>query len=161
MPLSHEELVEYIEKQMETNSHSYFETVMDFLKWNTALAVGAILWFGNFIINTSKPLNTTLQVTAYSSLWALVLAIGVSIALFFLVSRYFNEYWVLCSEWRESVVGNYDSYTHVINRLIAYYKNLPKTAKMFDRYLFLQMILLCAGMGFFVGFIIAFKQTPT
>ena len=99
------DLIEHIEKQMDTVSQSYFKTATNLIKWNTALAVAAILWFGNFIINTPKSLDMILQITAYGSLWALVIAVAISIGLFYSVSRYFNNYWVLCSEWRESVCG--------------------------------------------------------
>ena len=121
------------------------------------IAVAAILWFGNFIVNTTKPLNFILMVTATISLLCLVVAIGISIAIFFLVSRYYNQYWVLCSQWRESVVGEYRPELGVIDRLTAHYQDLPKTAKTFDRYMYLQIFLLAAGLGSFCGFMIALK----
>jgi hypothetical protein len=155
------ELIEYLEDQMQKSSQSYFETTTNLIKWNTALAVAAILWFGNFIVNTTKPWNFVLTITAILSLFCLVIAIGISIAIFFLVSRYFNQYWVLCSQWRESIVGEYRPELGVITRLTEYYQNLPKTAKSFDYYMLLQIFLLAAGLGFFCGFILAFKlATP-
>jgi len=153
------ELIEYIEDQMQKSSQSYFETTTNLIKWNTALAVAAILWFGNFIVNTTKPWNFVLTITAIFSLFCLVIAIGISIAIFFLVSRYFNQYWILCSQWRESVVAGYRPELGVIDRLTAHYQELPKTAKKFDRYMYLQIFLLAAGLGFFCGFILAFKLT--
>jgi hypothetical protein len=152
-------LVDHIEQQMDKSAQSYFETTTNLIKWNTALAVAAILWFGNFIVNTTKPLGGILTITATISLLCLVVSIGISIAIFFLVSRYFNQYWILCSQWRESVVGNYAPQDCVIDRLTVHYKELPKTAKTFDRFMYLQIFLLAAGLGFFIGFILAFKST--
>ena len=160
MPEPRWDLIDHIENKIEKSSTSYFDTTVNLIKWNTAVAVGAILWFGNFIVNTSKPLNCILQLTAYSSLFSLGLAIAISIGIFFAMSRYFNEYWVICAKWRESL-REYRPEEHPIDPLINHNKSLPNVAKTFDRYLSYQILFLSLGVGFFIGFIIAFKQIPT
>jgi hypothetical protein len=159
MPQPRWDLIDYVENKIEKSSTSYFDTTVNLIKWNTALAVGAILWFGNFIVNDTKPLGLVLQFTAYLSLLSLVITIAISIGIFFGISRFFNTYWVICSKWRESF-WNYNPDERPVDNLINYYRNLPEVAKTFDFFLLSQIFFLALGMGAFVGFIIAFKSAP-
>ena len=154
------ELREYVEKEMKDSSKSYFETTLDFIKWNTAFAVAAILWFGNYLISATTTLNRFQLAFAVFTLLLFVCSIAWSIGFFYYVSRYFNKYWILCSEWRESLVsemtGGHAS-TSVAQDLIDHYQNLPKTAESFDTVLIGQWSLLCLGLGCFVIFIVNAK----
>ena len=145
---------------MEKSSESYFETTLDFIKWNTAFAVAAILWFGNYLINAITNFNPFQSFLAVFTLLLFVGSIAWSIGFFYYVSRYFNKHWILMSHWRESLVsattgGN--ALTTVAQGLIDHYENLPKNAKSFDTALIGQWVLLCLGLGCFVVFIINLK----
>lgn len=163
-------LIECIEQEMNGTSKAYFDTTLDFIKWNTAFAVAAILWFGNYLITAITNLNSYQSSLAVFTLLLFVGSIAYSIGFFYTVSRYFNQYWILCSQWRESVfllnsprpIQDAERIRiEVSNRLLNYYKNIPNKAKSFDTALIGQWVLLCFGFGCFIVFVISIKlQTP-
>jgi hypothetical protein len=163
-PAISEKLIKHIEQEMDKTSKSYFDTTLDFIKWNTAFAIAAILWFGNYLINSIMNLNPFQSSLAVFTLLLFVSSIAWSIGFFYYVSRYLNKHWILMSEWRESLVsaatGGIAS-TSVGQGLIDHYQNLPKDAKSFDTALIGQWVLLCLGFGSFIVFIINLKfQIP-
>jgi hypothetical protein len=150
---------------MDKSRELYFGTTLDFIKWNTAFAVAAILWFGNYLINTTTSLNFNQWVAAIIILGFFVGSILWSVVIFYFVSKYFNKYWVLCSRWRESVMCSTPPMddasrvlqSEVITEIRNHYQNLPEEAKSFDRILFFQWILFCLGLGSLAGFIVCIK----
>ncbi len=162
------DLITFIEQQMEKSSNSYFDTTLNFIKWNTAIVVAATLWFANYFINTTTKLNLCQEIFAIISLIFFVGAMGCSIWIFYSISKYFNKHWVLCSQWRESVITNslnppqdrQIQQNEVIKDLLDHYQNLPKKAKKFDNAILLQMVILYLGLGSFVVFIILIKLLP-
>ncbi len=166
--LSNQELIDYIEMQMENSCKSYFDTILNFIKWNTALAIAAILWFGNYIINVTTILNQFQWTAAISCLLLFFFTIVYSIAIFYMVSEYHNQLWILRSQWLESVKESRPPQTEesqkrqnaVIGKLREYYQNSPKIAKSFDIHLSLQMLMLCLGLIVFIAFIISMKPWP-
>jgi ABC-type multidrug transport system fused ATPase/permease subunit len=153
-------LIEYVEQEMNTTSKAYFETTLDFIKWNTAFAVAAILWFGNYLINAITNLTPFRSSLAVFTLILFVSSIAWSIGFFYYVSRYFNKHWILMSQWRESLVSSATggpASTTVTQGLIDHYKNLPNEAERFDIALIGQWVLLSLGLGCFIVFIINLK----
>ena len=78
-------LMEYIEKKMDEYSSAYFTITTDFLKWNTAFAVGGILWLSNFVTNSTIHLTWIQAGCTSISLLLLLLTIVVSVVIFYLV----------------------------------------------------------------------------
>jgi len=153
------ELIEYVKQEMKESSKLYFNTILDFLKWNTAFAVAAILWFGNYLINTTTIVKPIHLFFATFTLLLFVFSIAWSIVIFYYVSKHINEYWILVSRWRESLVSRATGTvladeSKVTQALIDYHQNLPKEVKSFDTAIIGQWILLCLGLGSFVYFII-------
>jgi hypothetical protein len=169
MPEISQELMDHIEGEIEKSSKAYFDTTLNFIKWNTAIAVAVILWFGNYVINTTKNLSPIQWVFVIISLIFLTGTIVYSIKIFYSVSKYFNQYWILCSRWRESVLSVWNPpsanqprpQNNVVTDLINHHQTLPTKAKNFDTALILQMSMLCIGIGSFVVFIVLTKLLPT
>jgi hypothetical protein len=93
-------------------------------------------------------------------------SILLSIGIFYEMSKYFNEYWILCAKRRGSIwllssprpiqdaeFKRIDS----SNKLMDHYQKLPKKAESFDTALCLQMVMLFLGLGSFFAFIILIK----
>jgi len=95
--------LEQIEYLMENISKLYFDTTLNFIKWNTAISVATILWFGNFIINSTATLNRYQGIFVIFSLLFLLGSIGCSLGIFYDTSKFFNDYWILCAKRRESI----------------------------------------------------------
>jgi hypothetical protein len=159
-------LVEHIEHKMENTSKSYFDTTLNFIKWNTAISVAATLWFGNYIINSNATLNIYQGISVLFSLIFLLGSILCSIVIFYTISKYFNKHWILYSQWRESYMlcsspcptpEEQKQQNEVITGLLDYYKNLPKKAASFDAALCIQMVMLFLGLCGFFAFIVLIK----
>jgi hypothetical protein len=156
-------LIEYVEQEINQTSKAYFDSTLDFIKWNTALAVAAILWIGNYLINAPTNFNHFQLSLAVFTLLLFIGCIAWSIAIFYYVSRYFNKHLILLSEWRESLVSVATGGTgspSVTQGLINHFQNLPKEAKSFDIAIIGQWVLLCLGLGFFIVFIILKLKFP-
>ena len=84
---------------MECSSNSYVTITSDFLKWNTAFAVGGILWLSNFITPSHLTLTGFQVSCVFLTLLLLLLTIVVSILIFYSFTHYLNSKWKLHFEW--------------------------------------------------------------
>jgi hypothetical protein len=157
-------LIKEVEQKMENTSKSYFDTTINFIKWNTAIAIAAILWFGNYIVSTPIVLSESQLFTGIIYLAYFVVAITMSIIAFYRVSHYQSEYWILCAEWRNCLIEPYPSteegkrkQSEVSTRLVNYYDSIPKEGKKFDKVLLWQISSLLLGLVWFIGFILMIK----
>jgi hypothetical protein len=159
-------LIEQIEEKMDSTSTIYFETILNFIKWNTAIAVAATLWFGNYVINVTTKLSSFQWQFAIFSLIFFIGTIFCAIVIFYFISNYFNRYWILCSDWRESIRSDLSPHpSHYQQRhqietsrsLLDHYLGIPRRAKSFDRALLAQMVMLCLGLVCFILFVASIR----
>ncbi|MHB8164586.1 MAG: hypothetical protein ACYDDV_09655 [Methanoregula sp.] len=158
--------LEQIEQLMENVSKLYFDTILNFIKWNTAISVATILWFGNFIINSTVTLNWNQGIFVIFSLLFLLFSVALSIGIFYDTSKFFNEYWILCAKRRESIFLSNSprpipeaEFKRIVssNKQMNHYQKIPKIAERFDTEIFLQMVMMFLGLGCFLIFIILIK----
>ena len=64
-------VIEHIEQQIDDSSKSYFETTLNFIKWNTAISIGAVLWLGNYVITTKTSFDLLSKILVFFSLFFL------------------------------------------------------------------------------------------
>lgn len=157
---------EYIEQQMEDSSKSYFETTLNFIKWNTAISVGAVLWLGNNIATSTTVLTQTSKLFVIFSLIFFIGSVLVSVGIFYEVSKHFKDCWILNTRWRQSYLISSSScptsneqkeVLETISNLSEHVKNFPKKAESFDNFVTLQLLLQVFGLLSFFAFIILIK----
>jgi hypothetical protein len=149
-----------IQEEIEKYSSAYVTITSDFLKWNTAFAVGGILWLSNFITTSTHKLALIQIVCVLGSLFLLLLTIVVSIVIFYFFTHYFNSKWKLYSEWQKCVDNGFyrgeSEDQDKEERRIATEFNEPellKQIKDFNQTVYVQMSLLIIGYGLMCGFV--------
>jgi len=152
---------------MEESSRTYFNTTLNFLKWNTAISIGAVLWLGNYIVNTKDILDQTQKISLLLSLGFFICSVLISVGIFYGISKHFKESWVLNIRWRQSYLVSSSScptdtemteVNQVISDLAEHVKKLPTKASIFNWLVSLQLLLQFLGMCLFFRFIILIKQ---
>ena len=151
------ELTDYIERKMEESSKLYVTITSDFLKWNTAFAVGGILWLGNFITTSTLKLNCVQIGTIFLSMIVLFATIVASIVIFYNFTRYWNLKWKLYFDWQNSVKNHFmntEEQTKEEYRIGSALgeQDLPNLIKDFNNSVYLQMTLLIFGYALMIGF---------
>lgn len=154
-------LIEYIERKMDEYSSAYFTTTTDFLKWNTAFAVGGILWLSNFVTSSTTKLTGVQAGCASISLLLLLLTIVVSVVIFYFFTNYLNSKWKLHFEWLNCVKNHFPTTEdnqreecRIATELGE--QDLPKQIKAFNVTVYLQMSLLIIGYALMIGVISTF-----
>jgi hypothetical protein len=157
---------ELIEQRMEDSSKSYFKTTLNFIKWNTAISIGAVLWLGNYVVTTTIKLDQNLKFIECISLGFFLASVFISVVIFYGISKYFKECWILNTRWRNSYLVSSSScatdaeqieVNEVISSFAEHVRSLPKKAETFDNLVTLQLILQFLGLICFFAFIILVK----
>jgi len=156
-------VIEHIEQQIDDSSKSYFETTLNFIKWNTAISIGAVLWLGNYVITTKTSFDLLSKILVFFSLFFFLASLLISVGIFYEVSKFFNKCWILNSRWRKSYLASTSScpieaeqteVNEVISDLSEHQKNLPEKAEFFDFWITAQLFLQFLGLFCFFAFII-------
>jgi hypothetical protein len=157
----------YIEQQMEDSSKSYFETTLNFIKWNTAISVGVVLWLGNYIATSTTILAQTPKYFVLFSFIFFIESMLISVGIFYDISKHFNECWILNIRWRQSYLTSSSScptrneqaeIRKTISDLAEHVKKFLKKAESFDNWVTVQMVLQVFGVFSFLAFIILIKM---
>jgi len=161
------QVFEKIESIMEESSKTYFDTTLNFLKWNTAISIGAVLWLGSYVVNTKDTLDPTQKISLLFSLGFFIFSILTSVGIFYGISNHFKKCWVLNIRWRQSYLVSSSSCpadiemketTQVISDLSQHMRELPTKATIFNWLVSFQLLLQFFGMCLFLYFIILVKQ---
>jgi len=156
-------VVEHIEQQIDDSSKSYLETTLNFIKWNTAISIGAVLWLGSYVITATTSFDLLSKILVFFALLFFLVSLLISVGIFYEVSKFFNKCWILNSRWRKIYLASSSSCpteaeqregNEVISDLSKHQQNLPKRAKFFDFLITAQLFLLFFGLLCFFAFII-------
>jgi hypothetical protein len=161
-----QKVFDYIEQQMEESSKSYFETILNFIKWNTAISVGSVLWLGNYIATSTTILAQTPKYFVLFSFLFFIGSVVISVGIFYDISRHFKDCWILNTRWRQSYLTSTSScptsdeqkeIIGTISELSEHVKNFPKKAESFDNWVIVQMLLQVFGLISFFALIVMIK----
>jgi hypothetical protein len=162
-----QQVFEKIEKIMEESSKIYFDTTLNFLKWNTAISIGAVFWLGTYVISSKDVLDPIQKQSLLLSLGFFIFSVLISVGIFYGISKHFKNCWVLNVRWRQSYLVGSSScpaeaeiteVNQVISDLAEHIKKLPRKATIFDWLVSFQLLLQFLGMCLFLKFIILIKQ---
>jgi hypothetical protein len=156
MPLS-QEIID-IEQKMEISRKSYFEETTNLLKWTTAFAVVAILWIGNNVnseLSLSKPVQYW---TAFFSLLFFLISIVSAIYIFYYVTKFWNDSWMLHYRHRRSLMSqpihtsdDFRQMGEIVTELSS--SKIEKLAFDFLKVTFFHIASLIIGFALFLGYI--------